>query len=200
MEVLDLFCGMVGFAQGFKASGFSVTGADKSQDAGRTFELNKLGSFKPTDLSRCHICGNYDVIIGGPPCKPWSAVNTTKRGKRHRDYILLSRFFEHIEINNPKVFILENVPLLAGDKKLHQLIKKANKLGYSTLGKVVTYSDYEHQQNATGSYFSGQELEMQKNFSNVSTSIQSLVNPLEMRSGIYEMWKKVAIQITFGLT
>ena len=142
MEVLDLFCGMGGFAQGFEALGFEVTGADVSQHAGKTFELNKIGKFKFADLSHCLIRGNYDVIIGGPPCKPWSAVNTTRRGKKHRDYILLSRFFKHVEINKPKVFLLENVPLLAGDKKLEQLIKRVNNIGYSTLGKVVTYSDF----------------------------------------------------------
>lgn len=141
-EVLDLFCGMGGFAQGFKASGFDVTGADISEHAGKTFELNNLGKFKYTDLSHCFVHGDYDVIIGGPPCKPWSAVNTTRRGKKHRDYILISRFFKHVELIRPKVFLLENVPLLAGEKKLEQLIEGLNNQGYSMHGKVVTYSDY----------------------------------------------------------
>lgn len=35
-QVLDLFCGMGGFAQGFKDSGFDVTGAYVSEHAGKT--------------------------------------------------------------------------------------------------------------------------------------------------------------------
>jgi len=133
---------MGGFAQGFKSAGFRVTGVDISEHAGKTYELNNIGIFKYVDLSRCFIQGDYDVIIGGPPCKPWSAVNTIRRGKKHRDYVLISRFFKHVELIQPKVFLLENVPLLAAEEKLDQIIKELSNMGYSTQAKVVSYSDY----------------------------------------------------------
>jgi len=123
-------------------SDFEVTGSDISEQAGKTFELNSIGKFKLADISSCFIRGDYDVVIGGPPCKPWSAVNMTRRGKRHRDYVLLSRFFEHVELIRPKVFLLENVPLLAREKMLGDLTRRLNLIGYSTLGNIVTYSDY----------------------------------------------------------
>ena len=142
-NVLDLFCGAGGFAQGFKTEGFSVTGVDISDYAGKTFEINQFGLFQQTDLSKNLIRGSFDVIVGGPPCKPWSAVNTTRRGKSHRDYVLLARFFKHIQANLPRVFLLENVPLLAGEPALKRYITRLREeYGYSIESKVLKYSDY----------------------------------------------------------
>jgi DNA (cytosine-5)-methyltransferase 1 len=141
-KVLDIFSGAGGIAQGFKAEGFSVLGADISEYAGRTFELNSFGTFRKTDLAQEIIEGDFDVIVGGPPCKPWSAVNTTRRGKDHRDFVLLSKFFEHIKVNRPSLFVLENVPLIAGEPTLSKLINKASRDGYSIEGRILRYSDF----------------------------------------------------------
>ena len=144
MNVLDLFCGAGGFAQGFKDAGFDVTGVDISEYAGKTLELNRYGRFKKADLTEEIIKGEFDVVVGGPPCKPWSAVNTTKRGVAHQDFVLLSRFFEHIRVNKPKVFLLENVPLLAGEPSLkcHIARLENEEYSYSIMGKVIQYSNY----------------------------------------------------------
>lgn len=104
--------------------------------------MNNYGKFLQADLKHELIKGEFDVIVGGPPCKPWSAVNLTRRGKRHRDFVLLSRFFKHIQINMPHVFLLENVPLLAGEPTLERHIQKVKKLGYSVEAKIIRYSDY----------------------------------------------------------
>jgi site-specific DNA-cytosine methylase len=74
---------------GFARAGFEVVGVDVSETAGRAFELDKIGKFVRADISKESVQGDFDIIIGGPPCKPWSAVNTTRRGKNHRDYQLL---------------------------------------------------------------------------------------------------------------
>lgn len=142
LRVLDIFCGAGGLADGFQKAGFQVEGADISDHAGKTFELNGTGSFVRVDLSRNLVDGNYGIVIGGPPCKPWSSVNIRKRGKNHRDYHLLSRYFEHIKHHLPKIFLLENVPPLANDQAYVKGIKELMKLKYSIMSSVVTYSDY----------------------------------------------------------
>ena len=143
-KVLDLFSGAGGFAQGFKDAQYDVTGVDISECAGKTFELNRYGRFKRADLTSELIKGEFEVIVGGPPCKPWSAVNTAKRGTDHKDFVLLSRFFEHIRVNRPKMFLLENVPLLAGEPSLkgHIAQLESKEYGYSTMAKVIQYSNY----------------------------------------------------------
>ncbi|MEM0288088.1 MAG: DNA cytosine methyltransferase [Nitrososphaerota archaeon] len=144
LRVLDLFCGAGGLSLGFKKAGFQVTGVDILEDAGQTYRLNMKndGKFIQADLSREIMDGQYDIIIGGPPCKPWSSVNTVKRGKVHRDYELLSRFFDHVEYHLPRIFILENVPPVANDETLSKHIKRLVKLGYSVSGRIIAYSEY----------------------------------------------------------
>lgn len=82
------------------------------------------------------------LIIGGPSCRPWSAVNLTRRGKKHKDYMLLSRFFKHVEHNQPQMFILENVPSITKEITLWRNIKRLKKQGYSVLSQTVIYSNY----------------------------------------------------------
>jgi DNA (cytosine-5)-methyltransferase 1 len=144
MRVLDLFCGAGGLAQGFKDRGHSVIGVDVSDDAGKTFKHNNHGNFQKADLTRDLIRGEFDVIVGGPPCKPWSAVNTVRRGAYHKDFVLLSRFFEHVKANKPRMFLLENVPLLASEPSLkdHVAELESGEYGYSTSKAVIQYSRY----------------------------------------------------------
>lgn len=139
--ILDLFCGAGGLAQGFVRTGFDVTGVDISEYAGKTYRWNLKSNFIKADLSQQLISGKYDIIIGGPPCKPWSSVNLTKRGRNHEDYGLMSNYFQHIDYHSPKMFLLENVPPLAKDKIFIEHVEKLSE-NYSIMKEVVVYSDY----------------------------------------------------------
>lgn len=141
-RVLDIFCGAGGLGEGFRRVGFEVEGVDISEDAGKTYSLNKVGSFFRADLSCEIVDGDYEILIGGPPCKPWSSVNLRKRGKRHRDYNLLTRYFEHIKRHSPRYFFLENVPPLANDHIYKASVAHLRKLGYSVAGENIVYSDF----------------------------------------------------------
>ena len=140
MKALDLFCGAGGLSAGFRESGFSMTGVDISQVAGATYTMNGLGRFILMDLSKDSVEGDYDVIIGGPPCRPWSAVNRRLRGALHPDYHLLSRFFHHVEHCEPEGFLMENVPTLRRDPAFQEMLRKMHSCGYSSHAEVVSYS------------------------------------------------------------
>ena len=143
MKVLDLFCGAGGLSYGFHKAGFKVTGADHSVNAEASYLANGIGKFINTDLSKDILTDGFDVIVGGPPCKPWSTVNLTRRKENHKDYDLVSRFFKHVETNVPKIFLFENVPAVANDKTLNSYIKKlSTKFNYSITKSFVTYKDY----------------------------------------------------------
>lgn len=155
MEILDLFCGAGGLSYGFsKIDGHHITGVDISDDAAVVAEANDiLDDFRKIDLSEETIENGYDIILGGPPCKPFSSVNTTKRGSDHGDYQLVKRFFDHIVENKPRVFLMENVPPLEGEeileRQLARIDAEQDKLGeteeipsYSIEKRVVRYSDY----------------------------------------------------------
>ena len=110
MKFLDLFAGCGGGTLGFARTGFQVLGVDISKYSRMVFEENMLGDFIQADLGVERIEGEFDIILGGPPCTPWSSVNLHRRGKNHPDFYLLQTFFEHVRRLYPKLFILENVP------------------------------------------------------------------------------------------
>ena len=142
-KVLDLFSGMGGFSHGFSKEGFKTTGVDIREEAGLSYKKLTKGDFILSDLhSELIDDKEYDIIIGGPPCRPWSSINLSKRGTEHPDYTLVSRFLAHINHNKPKLFIMENVPPLANDSTLSELIASTRKLGYSVDKLKVTYSNF----------------------------------------------------------
>jgi DNA (cytosine-5)-methyltransferase 1 len=142
LRVLDLFCGAGGLTSGFTKAGFQVKGADSSEVAGKTFELNLRGTFQLADLSRDMVSGSYDVVIGGPPCRPWSNVNTRTRDIRHRDYKLVGVFFKHVEALEPDAFLFENVLPVMNSGTFKWWLHRMENRGYSIDSGSVRYSDF----------------------------------------------------------
>ena len=129
LKVVDLFCGIGGLSFGFWANGFQVTGFDYDKKLKEVWEKNKLGTFIHADLNDTKLFKNCfipcDVVIGGPPCQPWSALNRhKKRGERHPSYELFLKTADHIKNLNPKIFIIENVPPLASDPIYEAFLKE----------------------------------------------------------------------------
>ena len=141
-KVLDLFSGIGGLSHGFSNNGFCVTGADKSERAGMVYKIFASPNFINADLGSELVDGQFDIVVGGPPCRPWSSVNLSKRSEIHRDYHLVERFVEHVEKIKPRIFIMENVPALRSDKGFNTLMERISKLGYSLGTTFVKYSDY----------------------------------------------------------
>jgi len=92
LKVLDLFCGAGGFSLGFRNEGFSVTGVDINPRSGEIFSLNKIGNFIERNLAEGEIKGDFDIIIGGPPCRPWSSINVKREELTIRIIICWSVF------------------------------------------------------------------------------------------------------------
>ncbi len=141
-KVIDLFSGMGGFSYGFPNAGFSVTGVDIADDVKGIYKKIPSSKFITADLSEELIDGDYDYVIGGPPCKPWSSINVTRRGDRHRDYNLVQRFTDNVLNINPRGFIMENVPLLRNDTLFQKQIERFKSAGYSVGIGVFRYSDF----------------------------------------------------------
>ncbi|QSZ66933.1 DNA cytosine methyltransferase [Methanofollis aquaemaris] len=142
MRALDLFCGAGGLSLGFRDDGFSVTGADINQYSADIFSTNDIGECIEADLTLGSVPGTFDVVMGGPPCRPWSSINTRKRGSLHPDYRLLERFFDHVIELRPHAFLMENVPPMGSDEGFRSLIKKVKREGYSVASQSLKYLDF----------------------------------------------------------
>lgn len=141
-RLLDLFSGMGGMSAGFARNGFLVNGIDLEQSAVDSYKKLTNGTGLTADIRNDSISGDYDVIAGGPPCRPWSTVNLTRRHERHRDYDLVQKFFSIITDKMPQIFIMENVPAIKNDPVLLNTIKNTMGYGYSIKEELIRYSDF----------------------------------------------------------
>lgn len=114
IRVLDLYSGMGGLSLGFALAINNVTiqGFDINKYAVETYNLN-LNRFNArasvVDVLKWQASGDFDAIIGGSPCQPFSLANTTKKGESHPYFPTFSRFFDVVLQLKPSVFLLENV-------------------------------------------------------------------------------------------
>ncbi len=144
--VVDLFCGAGGFSRGFRDVGFLVKlGIDIDYNCVRTFSLNFPESIvihgdirNITGLDMVRIVGRRpDVVIGGSPCEPFTAVNPRRMDDPlDRLYVdelgqLTLHFIRIVGELQPRVFILENVPELAEEPLRSAIIEEFSRVGYS---------------------------------------------------------------------
>lgn len=141
-SVVDLFAGIGGLSMGFRDAGFEITGVDADEVSSATFQVNGLGHHLVRDLRTEDVTVDAPVVIGGPPCRPWSSVNLQKRGRIHEDHALLQRFFDHLIARQPRLFVMENVPPLMNDPDYLRLRKEMEFRGYSVGSSVLRYSDF----------------------------------------------------------
>jgi DNA (cytosine-5)-methyltransferase 1 len=142
LRVLDLFAGLGGLSIGFCQAGFSITGVDIDPSVAEIFSLNGTGKVVVADLATETVFEDVPVLIGGPPCRPWSSINVSRRGDKHGDAPLLDRFFVHVLEIRPEFVLMENVPLLAWDRRYLQWLRRLRRNGYSLSSTVVCYAEY----------------------------------------------------------
>ena len=149
IKVLDLYSGMGGLSLGFSLAlkDVEILGLDIDKYAVETynFNLRKYNCHaKIQDVLAWKPKGKYDIIIGGPPCQPFSLANTKKVGKEHPLYPTFPRFFDVVLELKPKAFLLENVKGLI-TKRHRPLLEdqlKRMKPHYKIKYKVLNASFY----------------------------------------------------------
>jgi DNA (cytosine-5)-methyltransferase 1 len=140
--VLDLFAGIGGMSLGFRDEGFRVVGVDVEETSRDTFRLNRIGEHLLQDLRDQEVLREVPVLVGGPPCRPWSSVNLQRRGRHHGDHGLLHRFFLHVRQIRPHAFLMENVPPLMKDPDFLERRADLESRGYSVESRVLRYSHF----------------------------------------------------------
>ncbi len=132
LKVISLFSGMGGLDFGFEAAGFETRVAlDADHHACRTIRLNRPWEVIEDDinkissetvLERSRLApGEADILIGGPPCQPFSKSAYWVRGDVPRlddpRSNTLTGYLRVLRDTRPRAFLLENVHGLAYEGK-----------------------------------------------------------------------------------
>lgn len=148
--VLDLFAGCGGLSLGFEAAGYKTYGYEMVSEAVATYNSNMVGhcfsrvlsvGFDYSEIAR------PDIIIGGPPCQPFSRFGNQEGFKDARDGFPI--FIDAIKRFQPKVFLFENVANIVGRHKWYfeLIVNELKKEGYHISYRIVNAKDYGVPQN-----------------------------------------------------
>lgn len=146
--VLDLFAGCGGLALGFRSAGFRTVGFEMLEDACETYRSNLKDKCHQIVLSpSVELPTGAEVIIGGPPCQPFS-VNGHQNGHRdERDGFptLLSA----VERYSPRLVLFENVRgmLYQNRPYLEQIVSHLESFGYSVERELLNAVHFGVPQN-----------------------------------------------------
>ncbi len=147
-RVISLYTGAGGLDYGFEAAGYETAVAlDSDHDSCETIRRSRVwpvleASIADVPTAKLLRVGRLRkreaaVLIGGPPCQPFSKSGYWHRGDSLRlddpRADTLTAFFRVVEEALPQVFLLENVEGLAFDGKdeahrlLHRLVERINR-------------------------------------------------------------------------
>lgn len=164
MRVISLFSGIGGLDKGFVDAGFKIVWAnDFDKYAVQTYNANFDVPSTLADITTYPIedIPEFDVLIGGFPCQPFSMLGRQKGFEDTRGTL----FFRIAEIiayqinvrkHKPRAIILENVRALRTHDNGHTLarIKEMLKedLGYNVFDMNLNSSDYGVPQTRNRTY------------------------------------------------
>ncbi|MEO8623653.1 MAG: DNA cytosine methyltransferase [bacterium] len=164
--VISLFSGAGGLDFGFEAAGFETSVAvEMNHDACETLRANRKWPVIERDIMEVTTAemleqgglkaGDVDVLIGGPPCQPFSKSGYWAHGdaKRLDDprSNTLGAYLRVLEEAKPRAFLLENVEGMAfrgKDEGLRLLmdafvaINKRAKTNYKPVMRLLNAADY----------------------------------------------------------
>lgn len=154
-KIVSLFSGCGGLDLGFKKAGFhAVLATDVWNTACKSLELNDIADtilcedIRKIDFTQYK--GKVDVVIGGPPCPPYSQTRhylTEKVGgfQDEKAGFAVPEYFRAIEEISPKAFVFENVDgfTFKTYKEPMEFVKeRAGTLGYNITYRVVNAANY----------------------------------------------------------
>ncbi len=144
---LDLFAGCGGLSLGFESAGIKTIGIEKDAACVETYKSNLSGDcfeqFIDTDFDFPYA----DIVIGGPPCQPFSVGGKQLGLRDSRDGF--PAFIRAIEQLRPRIFIIENVRGMKFRSRSYfgEVLKSLSKLNYDIQYEILNAKMYGVPQN-----------------------------------------------------
>jgi DNA (cytosine-5)-methyltransferase 1 len=143
-RLVDLFAGCGGMTRGFVDTDryepmFAV---EMDPDAASTYVANfgnaHMVVARIEDVRRFP---RADVVIGGPPCQPFSPLNRKGVGFERRD--LWRHYLRALEESCAQAFVMENVPELLRSVEYEEFRTAAeDRLGFRVEARILNAADY----------------------------------------------------------
>lgn len=147
-KALDLFAGCGGLSLGFEANGFDTVGYEMDSKAVETYNNNLQGHCFEAKLSSDSIFEqDFDIVIGGPPCQPFSVGGNQKGIDDSRNGFPI--FINAIKQIKPRIWMFENVRGMMYSNKwyLDEITTELQQLGYNISMKLLNAVNYGVPQN-----------------------------------------------------
>jgi DNA (cytosine-5)-methyltransferase 1 len=146
-RVLDLFAGCGGLALGFEAAGFETLGFEVNPDCVATYNANLHGRCTEQFLTAETEFPDAEVVIGGPPCQPFSVGGKQLGLEDARDGF--PAFIAAVERLQPRLWMFENVRGLLYRNRwyLDEIIQRLERLGYIVEIRLLNAAHYLVPQN-----------------------------------------------------
>lgn len=127
---LDLFAGCGGLGLGFEAAGFDTIGFEMDRDCCSTYNANLNGQCHEVVLTPDYVFPQADIVIGGPPCQPFSVGGHQLGLDDSRDGFPV--FIAAVEQLKPRLWMFENVRGLLYRNRwyLDQIVARLERIGY----------------------------------------------------------------------
>jgi DNA (cytosine-5)-methyltransferase 1 len=146
-SAIDLFAGCGGLSLGFEANGISTIGFEMNNDASHTYITNLKGECNILKLTTLIKYPKADIIIGGPPCQPFSVLGNQLGSDDLRNGFPIC--LDAVKKVKPKVFVFENVRGLMFKNKwyLEDIRKEMQSLGYNISIQILNAKNFDVPQN-----------------------------------------------------
>lgn len=152
---VDLFSGCGGLSTGLMDAGIDVRiGIDYDAPSIATFDLNHAARGSKSLLADVRdLTGDQlrdlagapvDLLVGGPPCQPFSVAGKRRALADHRGDLIFE-FVRLLDEVKADAFIFENVPNLASVAKgevLRDLLAAFHEVGYTATLRILLAADY----------------------------------------------------------
>lgn len=137
---IDLFSGAGGLACGFERAGFrSVWAVEIDLDAAATYKANFGHAVFSGPIEQVEeVPTHADLVVGGPPCQGFSPLGKMSPRAAHEEMNQLWRqYLRIVEMAEPKVFVVENVPEFVRSAEAQRMMTLAEEWGYEVISGVL---------------------------------------------------------------
>jgi DNA (cytosine-5)-methyltransferase 1 len=140
-RLIDLFAGCGGLTRGFHDTGRfeAILAVENNRDAAATYEANFGPHVFMGDIADVKTYARADVVVGGPPCQGFSTLNMRGAGFERR--ALWRYYAAALELAEPSVFVMENVPGLLSSRE-YAAFRRSIDPAYDVVDGVLDMSRY----------------------------------------------------------